>query len=466
MMPFAIGAAPPADAPRGGGRGADKAAAGFDDALGALRSHAHAAHGARSRTADGGANSDATAPLAEAERDDAPAAQTLAAGEEPRGKPARRGADSERERPDGLPPHLLAERALALVQRWNDDAPRSATATRAEGDGEEAKAGHRPPQAASVDARGAATAIRAGAARQQAAATPLAPADPAATPAEPPADAARLRQAEQSGEAQLILPGVKVGPAAVETVAPPVPPAAAGLAQISAAGTDAGEGGAARDDRRQGARTSVEAAGRAPRAAPSPAAGETPPATAQMLPAAGAPASFANALVSHSGWSQAVAAAPATPAPETPARMQTPNALSIQLRPLELGPVTAHLRYVGQQLTIDVEVETAAAHQRLSSDSDEIAKSLQSLGFHVEKINVRHVQPTPQPAERDAAAGNPGAGGQDSASGMSRHPDTDSGARSGREHAHDGNTQRTERVERAAGTLAQAHRSPSAGVYI
>jgi chemotaxis protein MotD len=73
-----------------------------------------------------------------------------------------------------------------------------------------------------------------------------------------------------------------------------------------------------------------------------------------------------------------------------PAMAMPVRCLSIALQPAELGSVTANLHLSGQQLRIEVEVGSEEARQRLSSDADDIIKSLRSLGFDVSHITIKH----------------------------------------------------------------------------
>lgn len=73
-----------------------------------------------------------------------------------------------------------------------------------------------------------------------------------------------------------------------------------------------------------------------------------------------------------------------------PAMAMPVRSLSIALQPAQLGSVTANLHLSGQQLRIEVEVGTEEARQRLSSDADDIVKSLRSLGFDVSHITIKH----------------------------------------------------------------------------
>jgi len=125
-----------------------------------------------------------------------------------------------------------------------------------------------------------------------------------------------------------------------------------------------------------------------------PTAGPLP--TAQMVPSSGSATSFAGALQQGGALSRYTASAAAALAAGTPANALPVSSLSIQLRPVELGSVTAHLKYAGSGLTIDIQVETSEAHRRLSNDSSDIVKSLQSLGFQVDKVSVRQAPAQPQ----------------------------------------------------------------------
>jgi chemotaxis protein MotD len=64
------------------------------------------------------------------------------------------------------------------------------------------------------------------------------------------------------------------------------------------------------------------------------------------------------------------------------------SSLKIQLHPAELGMVTATLRFAGEQLSIELQVENHEAYRRLSSDSDTIVGSLRDLGYDVDHVTV------------------------------------------------------------------------------
>jgi chemotaxis protein MotD len=80
--------------------------------------------------------------------------------------------------------------------------------------------------------------------------------------------------------------------------------------------------------------------------------------------------------------------------------------LKIQLHPLELGVVTAHLRTVGEKLSVELKVDNHDAYNRLSADSDAIVKSLRSLGFDIDSVSIQQ----PQAAATTVARSEAGAG--------------------------------------------------------
>jgi chemotaxis protein MotD len=86
------------------------------------------------------------------------------------------------------------------------------------------------------------------------------------------------------------------------------------------------------------------------------------------------------------------------------------HSLKVQLRPAELGMVTASLRFAGDQLTIELQVESAEAQQRLSADSDTIVKSLRALGLEVDRVTIQ--QSTVVQTSNARADANVGQNGQ------------------------------------------------------
>lgn len=68
------------------------------------------------------------------------------------------------------------------------------------------------------------------------------------------------------------------------------------------------------------------------------------------------------------------------------------HVLKIQLRPVELGMVTASLHLAGDQLSIEITVENAEAYHRLSADRETINSALRGLGFDVDRITIQQPQ--------------------------------------------------------------------------
>ena len=117
----------------------------------------------------------------------------------------------------------------------------------------------------------------------------------------------------------------------------------------------------------------------------------------QAAPAPAAPALSANAAAivnavgAESGW-RAAAHLSSALLSEGQNNAQPMRELKIQLHPLELGVVTAHLRTVGEKLSVELKVDNHEAYDRLSADSDAIIKSLRSLGFDIDSVSIQQPQ--------------------------------------------------------------------------
>lgn len=86
----------------------------------------------------------------------------------------------------------------------------------------------------------------------------------------------------------------------------------------------------------------------------------------------------------------------------TAAPVQT---LKIQLQPVELGVVTANLRMTGEQLSVEIEVESAEAYSRLSAETDAIARALRSHGIAIDEVVIQPPQLQAVVPARDGAGG-------------------------------------------------------------
>jgi len=201
----------------------------------------------------------------------------------------------------------------------------------------------------------------------------------------------------------------------------------------------------------------------------------TPLPTAQMFPASGSATSFASALAEGGALARYTRSAAAAMAAGAPAGSLPVQSLSIQLRPVELGAVTANLKYAGSGLTIDIEVQTAEAHRRLSNDSSDIVKSLQSLGFQVDKVTVRQAlaqsqpqsQPQNQPQQGQTLARDGSAGGFGSQGGSAFSMSGQSSERQGGGRRQGPESGYEDTSERGVGMVRQtADRLPRRGVFI
>ncbi|MDZ5698455.1 flagellar hook-length control protein FliK [Chelativorans sp. M5D2P16] len=70
-------------------------------------------------------------------------------------------------------------------------------------------------------------------------------------------------------------------------------------------------------------------------------------------------------------------------------RAETLHVMKIQLQPAELGMVTARLTVSGEQLSVELQVETADARQRLHADGEAITRALRALGYEIDRITVQ-----------------------------------------------------------------------------
>lgn len=81
------------------------------------------------------------------------------------------------------------------------------------------------------------------------------------------------------------------------------------------------------------------------------------------------------------------------------------QSLKIQLHPAELGMVTATLRFAGEQLSIELQVENHEAYRRLTGDSDTIVNALRDLGYDIDRVSVLQPSVASTPAGRTDTGG-------------------------------------------------------------
>jgi hypothetical protein len=92
------------------------------------------------------------------------------------------------------------------------------------------------------------------------------------------------------------------------------------------------------------------------------------------------------------------------------------KALKIQLNPSELGVVTAHLLAGDDGLSVELIAETADAQNKLSADTDMIARSLRAIGVDIDRVTVQLSIRNDAPVQADSGqprgfSPEPGAGG-------------------------------------------------------
>ncbi len=64
------------------------------------------------------------------------------------------------------------------------------------------------------------------------------------------------------------------------------------------------------------------------------------------------------------------------------------NTLKIQMHPIELGLVTATMRLQGEELSVELKVESGAAYRQLKDDQSRIVEALKAQGFSVDQVSV------------------------------------------------------------------------------
>ncbi|CAN7212381.1 flagellar hook-length control protein FliK [Rhizobium sp. LjRoot30] len=96
-----------------------------------------------------------------------------------------------------------------------------------------------------------------------------------------------------------------------------------------------------------------------------------------------------DAISGDSEWSKAMQPSSALSNAATQASTgKVVNTLKLQLQPISLGMVTATMRLVGDELSVDLTVESASAYRQLSSDHKSIIEALRSQGFSIDQVTV------------------------------------------------------------------------------
>lgn len=129
---------------------------------------------------------------------------------------------------------------------------------------------------------------------------------------------------------------------------------------------------------------------------------------------------------------QSAASAQSAAIPGQPQSGQMVHTLKLQLHPISLGSVTAVLKLSGEELTVDIKVQTAEAYRQLSDDNQAILKALRGQGFGVEQINIQHVAGPDRGSNQTQQQAGAQGGFQDPGSGDAQASGKESGGQGGR----------------------------------
>lgn len=147
--------------------------------------------------------------------------------------------------------------------------------------------------------------------------------------------------------------------------------------------------------------------------------------------------------------------------PGQPQSGQMLHTLKLQLNPLSLGSVTAVLKLSGEELSVDIKVETAEAYRQLTDDNQAILKALRSQGYGVEQINIQHVAGSDRAANQTQQAGFQ-TGLQNTASGDTLASGNQTGSQGGQGQS----TGRDGGQGHEQGSLASSDSGRADGVYL
>lgn len=135
------------------------------------------------------------------------------------------------------------------------------------------------------------------------------------------------------------------------------------------------------------------------------------------------------------------------------------HSLRIELHPAELGMISARLLLAGDQLSVEIRPDTQEGWQRLSSDSETIARAMRDLGFEISKVTVLPPSATATPASRTDAGALASRDGSAFDAGGSGHE----GGSQGERHASGNNAQENRQPLRSS---QPAPANSGGGLYI
>jgi chemotaxis protein MotD len=93
---------------------------------------------------------------------------------------------------------------------------------------------------------------------------------------------------------------------------------------------------------------------------------------------------------------------------KTAATSKVVNTLKLQMNPHDLGTVTATLRLRGEELSVSITVQNAAAYNQLTSDQDKMMEALRAQGFTVDQVTIQLVTPDRSAFQDQQQPGNQG----------------------------------------------------------
>ena len=114
---------------------------------------------------------------------------------------------------------------------------------------------------------------------------------------------------------------------------------------------------------------------------------------------------LATAIKADPTWTEALQAAQGSDLGTLGNTVTEVNTLKLQMNPENLGNMVASLKLKGEELTVELRVDSVEAYQQLSADHDDIVKALQDQGFTIDKVTVQlnATDRTDTGADRDMA---------------------------------------------------------------
>ena len=114
---------------------------------------------------------------------------------------------------------------------------------------------------------------------------------------------------------------------------------------------------------------------------------------------------LASAARSDPTWNAALDASRLTGLGALADTMREVNTLKLQMNPENLGHMVASLKLRGEELSVEVRVDSIEAYRHLSADHDDLVKALQDQGFSIDKVTVQlnAADRTDTSADRDMA---------------------------------------------------------------